>query len=226
VSLPEDGDFVAPSDDTPRWAPDDQLLPALLAGSTTIRYADLARGDRAWAIAGLRLNGVTAEAIADQMDCSLRQVRAVAAEPAAILARFYMVESEAFADTLRMLQGDLARLSRELTETAAERDRYKGHLGRMIDAALVGDLGPTFARCGHPKTRYNTYTAPKTGKTSCRMCHAEAQAEYRARLKAASSAAPVGTLSPWPRATDHAERAPACAEGGPPSPDAGTAGLT
>lgn len=183
---PEDDDgFARPGDDAARWAPDEQLLPALLAGASTIRYDALARGDRAWAIAGLRLNGVTADAIADQLTCSLRHVRAVAAEPAAILARFYMVETEAFTDTMRMLQGDNARLNRELADALAERDRYRAHLGRMIDAAMVGDLGPTFPRCAHPKTKYNSYTAPKTGKVTCRMCHAEAQAKYRARSSGA-----------------------------------------
>lgn len=184
----DDGGFVAPSDDTPRWEPDAQLLPALLAGSTAIEYKALTRGDRAWAIAGLRLAGVTADAIADQLTCSLRQVRAVAAEPAAILATFYMLEADAFENTLRMLQGEVARLSREAADTAAERDRYRTQLGRMIDAAMVGELGPTFPKCGHPKTKYNTYEAPKTGKLNCRMCHADAQAEYKARKNAETTA--------------------------------------
>lgn len=181
--------------DPPKWSPDDQLLPALLAGSRTIRYAELSPGDRAWAIAGLRRAGVTAEAIEAQMTCSLRQVRAVAAQPAAILATFYMNESEAFADTLRMYQGEVARLTREAADAITERDRYREQLGRMIDAAMTGELGPTFPKCSHPKTRYNTYEHRKngelTGKTSCRMCHAEAQAEYRARKRNAE-----GSLTP------------------------------
>ena len=119
---PEDDGFNTPAG---RWEPDHQLLPALLAGSTNVLYAQMTRGDRAWAIAGLRRQGITAEAIAEKLVCSLRQVRAVAAEPSAILARFYMDETEAFDNTLRMYQGDTARLERELAEAKAERDRYQ-----------------------------------------------------------------------------------------------------
>ena len=181
---PEDDGFGKPAT---KWQPDDQLIPALLAGSTSVTYAQMTRGDRAWAIAGLRRAGITAEAIAEQLACSLRQVRAVAAEPAAVLARFFMDEADVFENTLRMYQGDVARLDRERAEAEADRDRYLSQLRHMIDAAMTGEIGPSFPKCGHPKTWGNTYTAPKTGKTSCRMCHADAQSEYRERRKAAST---------------------------------------
>lgn len=181
---PEDDGFGKPPG---QWLPDAQLLPALLAGSTSVTYAQMTRGDRAWAIAGLRRAGVTAEAIAEQLLCSLRQVRAVAAEPAAIMARFYMDEADTFEDTLRMYQGDVARLDRERAEAEATAARYQAQLRNMLDSALIGDLGATFPKCGHPKTWGNTYKAPKTGKLSCRMCHADAQAEYWARKKAAEA---------------------------------------
>lgn len=184
TETPEDDGFGKPPG---QWKPDDQLLPALLAGSTSVTYAQMTRGDRAWAIAGLRRAGITAEAIAEQLLCSLRQVRAVAAEPAAVLARFFMDESDAFEDTLRMYQGDVSRLDRERAEAEAARDRYLGQLRNMLDSAMTGELGPTFPKCGHPKTWGNTYKAPKTGKESCRMCHAEAQAEYRTRQRNAEA---------------------------------------
>ena len=180
---PEDGFGKPPG----QWLPDAQLLPALLAGSTSVTYAQMTRGDRAWAIAGLRRAGITAEAIAEQLLCSLRQVRAVAAEPAAIMARFYMDEADAFEDTLRMYQGDVARIDRERAEAQAAADRYRDQLRTMIDAAMTGEVGPSFPKCGHPKTWGNTYKAPKTGKLSCRMCHADAQAEYRERQRAAEA---------------------------------------
>lgn len=175
---PEDGFGKPPG----QWLPDAQLLPALLAGSTSVTYAQMTRGDRAWAIAGLRRAGITAEAIAEQLLCSLRQVRAVAAEPAAIMARFYMDEADAFEDTLRMYQGDVARIDRERAEAQAAADRYRDQLRTMIDG-----VGSSFPKCGHPKTWGNTYKAPKTGKLSCRMCHADAQAEYRERQRAAEA---------------------------------------
>lgn len=184
LDTPEDDGFGKPPG---QWLPDAQLLPALLAGSTSVTYTQMTRGDRAWAIAGLRRAGVTAEAIAEQLVCSLRQVRAVAAEPAAIMARFYMDEADTFEDTLRMYQGDVARLDRERAEAAASAERYRDQLRTMIDAAMTGETGPSFPKCGHPKTWGNTYKAPKTGKLSCRMCHADAQAEYRERQKAAEA---------------------------------------
>jgi len=187
---PQDDGFNTPAG---RWEPDHQLLPALLAGSTSVSYTQMSRGDRAWAIAGLRRQGITAEAIADQLLCSLRQVRAVAAEPSAILARFYMDETDVFDNTLRMYQSDTARLERELAEAKAERDRYQAQLRHMVDAAMTGEIGPSFPKCGHPKTWGNTYRAPKTGKESCRMCHADAQAEYRQRQKDAAGSSPVIT---------------------------------
>jgi len=165
-----------------RWRPDEQLIAALLAGSATT-MDDLDVYDRAWAVAGLKLEGLTAEAIKDRLECSLRQVRAIAADPGAVMAKLYMLEREAFADTLRMLQSEVQRLDRARADAAAEATRYKAQLDRVL-AKLMADGGPTFPKCGHPKTRYNTYEAPKTGKLSCRQCHAEAQADYRARRRA------------------------------------------
>lgn len=173
-------------DTADRWHPDDQLIPAVLAGGPQ-RMADLGPADRAWVVAGLRLKGHTAEAIADRLACSLRLVRSVSAEPITAVAMLYMREVEAFTDTYRMTDMEVQRLSRALADTAAERDRYKDQLDRMIDRMMTGEAVPTFGKCGHPRTRYNTYTAPKTGKESCRMCHADAQAAYRERVKAAGA---------------------------------------
>lgn len=171
------------------WRPDELLVPALLAGSPTT-MADLGGCDRAWAVAGLKLEGLTAEQIKERLGCSLRLVRQIASEPGAIFARLYLIEREAFGDTLRMMQADVARLDRERRDAASAAARYKAQLDRLLDAHLTGELGPTF-RCGHAKTRYNTYVAPKTGKESCRACHADAQRRYEERKAAerASSAA-------------------------------------
>jgi hypothetical protein len=166
-----------------RWSPDEQLIPALLAGSPTT-MADLGPADRAWVVAGMRLRGMTADAIADRLECSLRLVRSVSAEPITAVAMLYQREAEAFADEYRMVSSELRRLVGELAEAQRDRDRCQDQLSRMLDRFVTGDSGPAF-RCGHPKTRYNSYTAPKTGKVSCRQCHAAAQATYRARRAAA-----------------------------------------
>ena len=175
-------DAVADAE-SPRWHPDEQLVPAILAGGGH-RMSDLSPHDRAWVVAELKDRGLTADQIRSWLGCSLRTVRFIAAEPAVDMARLYLRERENFADELRMNSTEVRRLAAELATTAAERDRYKLQLDRLLDAHLTGEAGPTF-RCGHPKSKYNTYTAPKTGKTSCRCCHADAQADYRARTAAA-----------------------------------------
>jgi hypothetical protein len=176
--------MTAPSD-AETWAPDEGLVPALLAGSPTV-MDDLSPCDRAWAVAVMKLDGMTAEEIRERLGCSLRLVRQIASEPGAIMAKLYLIEREAFGDTLRMYQAEVARLDRERAEQASAATRYKAQLDRLLDRMMTGETGPIFHKCGHPKTRYNTYRAPKTGKESCRMCHADAQRRYEERKAAAS----------------------------------------
>lgn len=162
-----------------RWHPDEQLVPAIIAGGG--HYLEtLNPHDRAWVVACLKHQGWTADQIRGRLRCSLRAVRFIAAEPAVAMALLYLRERDHFADELHMNSSEVRRLAAALTVAEAERDRYKLQLDRMLDAHLTGEAGPSF-RCGHPKSKYNTYTAPKTGKISCRCCHADAQAEYRAR---------------------------------------------
>lgn len=172
--------------DTADWTPDEQLVPALLAGSATT-MADLDPCDRAWAVAAMNLEGMTAEQIRDRLACSLRLVRAILAEPGAVFARLYMIERDSFAATYRMSGAEVTRLARALEVANAERDRYKTQFNALLDRVLSGESGPVFPRCGHPKTRYNTYKAPKTGKESCRACHVEAQRRYESRVKLAAT---------------------------------------
>jgi len=169
------------AEDAEGWTPDELLVPALLAGSPTT-MADLSPHDRAWAVAALKLEGLTAEAIKDRLGCSLRLVRAELASPGAVMARLYLIEREAFADTLRMTQADVARLDRERAQAERAAERYKAQLDRLLDRLQLDGTVPTFPKCGHPKTRYNTYRAPKTGKQGCRRCRTDAQTRYRAKL--------------------------------------------
>ncbi|AYD82065.1 hypothetical protein I5G60_gp71 [Mycobacterium phage Saguaro] len=173
----------------PSWAPDRLLVDAILAGSPTT-MSQLCAADRAWAVAGLRLRGLTAEAIADRLECSLRLVRSVSAEPTTALAMLYQRECENFANELRMASSEVARLARALAEAERDRDRAIAERNRLIDAQLRGVA--VFPKCGHERTRYNTYTAPKTGKRSCRTCHRDAQARYEARVRAAACGYTMG----------------------------------
>ncbi|ABD58190.1 hypothetical protein PBI_COOPER_73 [Mycobacterium phage Cooper] len=173
--------------DAKGWKPDYLLVPAILAGSP-VTMADLAPADRAWAVAGLMRAGHTAERIRDRMGCSLRTVRMVSAWAATTACMLLQEESEHFADEHRMQASEIARLGRELATSEATAARYQDQLARMIDRLQLDGGIPSFPKCGHPKTKYNTYTAPKTGKTSCRMCHCDAQARYEARKAADATA--------------------------------------
>lgn len=168
------------------WRPDHLLIPALLAGSPTT-MADLAPPDRAWAVAGLMRAGHTAEQIRDRMGCSLRLVRTVSAWAATTAMMLLQEETEHFQDEHRMASVELRRLAGELVVAEQTAARYQRQLTNMLDSYMLGEAGPTFPKCGHPKTKYNTYTAPKTSKTSCRMCHRDAQRDYEARKAAAAA---------------------------------------
>ncbi|MBV9872053.1 MAG: hypothetical protein JO214_15670 [Frankiaceae bacterium] len=177
---------MAEDDAAKRWHPDELLIPAVLAGSRTT-MADLDGADRAWVVVGLYYDvGLTAEAIADRLDCSVRLVRSIAAEPAGRVMRAYRELVEAGEMTHAMTQAELKRLSRALADAQSEAVRYAGQRDRLLDKLMADGSVPTFPKCGHPRTRYNTYKAPKTGKESCRSCHADAQRDYRQRVKAAA----------------------------------------
>jgi hypothetical protein len=161
---------------TERWEPDDQLVPAALAGGKAM--ADLALPDRCWAVAGLTRAGITAPDIADRLGCSLRLVRSVRAEPMTQLCLRYMEETSAFTDELRLARSEQTRLAGELATTTREHVRIKGQLANLLDAHMLGAVGT--CKRGHPFTDYNTYVCPQSGKRSCRTCRRETQADLRA----------------------------------------------
>lgn len=171
--------------DPVRWRPDELLVPAILAGSATTMH-DLAPADRAWVIAALLRPGqCTAEAIADRMRCTVRQVRFIAADPLTAVCRLLQDESEHFADELRLVRDELRVATIELRTTGSARDRYKDQLIRLLDAHLTEGSVGTFV-CGCPRTRYNTYVAPKTGKSGCREHRRRAVERHRERLRSSN----------------------------------------
>lgn len=177
------------SADIPRWQPDDLLVPAVLAGSCTTTMEDLSLADQAWVCLQLKDAGYTAEFTAERMRCSVRMVRARISDDVGQVMRRYMDTAEHFDQTHRMSSSEVTRLARELAEAERDRDRYLGERNRLIDRAMSGDGGPVFP-CGCPRSRYNTYTAPKTGKQGCRHHRTLAQQRYRERRRSrvASSA--------------------------------------
>lgn len=165
--------------DVDRWQPDHQLVPAILAGSPTV-MADLCLADRAWAVAGLHRAGHTAEQICDRLDCALRTVRTLLASPMVAVCTLLQEESENFADEYRMSHGEIARLTRELREVSASANRYREQLLGLI---AVDPEAPATFPCGCPRTKYNTYIAPKTGKAGCRKHRTLAVERHRANAR-------------------------------------------
>lgn len=177
------------SDDAPDapddWVPDEQLVPAIIAGSKKrMRY--LPEPDRAWVVAGLGVRGLTAEDIATRLDCSLRLVRTIRAWPMTRVCRYAQVETVNFTKELAL--ADSARRSAVAahTELAGQCERIRAQRDRMLDEKICGHR--VFPGCGHPMDRYNTYE--NNGKKFCRACGRDRSKNYRDRqgLKRAESA--------------------------------------
>lgn len=161
-----------------RWEPDDQLVPAILAGSPKT-MADLSAPDRCWLVAGLTLARLTAEDIADRMRCSLRLVRTIRAEDMTQVCLRMQEETHAFTDEVRLARSEHRSALAALTAVTAERDRLRVRLDRLLDAHTVG--APPCPRCGTPVDGYNAYTW--RDRTFCRECHRRRNAAYRARAR-------------------------------------------
>lgn len=168
---PDDPDEPTPE----RWQPDEGVVPAYLAGGGK-PMRDLLLADRCWVVASLTHAGCTADYIRQRMDCSLRLVRTVRAEPMTAVCLMYLTEAAVFADELRLSRQDrrsieenTVAMEAKLSRVTAERDR------------LIAKMRPVvFAKCQHPRDRYNTWTSPSTGKQSCRTCHRDREKERRA----------------------------------------------
>ena len=162
----------------PRWAPDDQLVPAILAGSCR-KISSLGDSDRSWAVAGLVRAGLTAEDIADRMGCSLRMIRTIRAQDMTQVCLYLQKESAAFADECSAAGSEIRGLRAELSRVRDDHRRVRERLDRVLDAHLAGV--PLCRRCQTPMQGYNLYE--HNGKRFCRECHRLRQSEYRARTR-------------------------------------------
>lgn len=163
--------------------PDLLLIPALMEPDCKTTWADMTEADRAWACAGMRRAGMTAQQMADRLRCALRTVRSMLAEPICAVCWLLQEESEHFADELRMTRDELRRETLDRIAASHAAERYKGQLINLLDAHLLeGPVG--IFPCGCPMTTYNTYTAPKTKKRGCRRHRGMAVQRCRERQRA------------------------------------------
>ena len=172
-------DFCESKDlDRRRWAPDLQLIPAVVAGSGR-KMSQLTTPDRCWVVAGLTLLGLTAEEIADRLDCSLRLVRSIRAEDMTAVCTYVQTESKNFTDELRLAQMHGRQAAGMLAQSQSELERTKGKLDRMIDAHIVG--ARCCPKCSTPMTGYNVYVC--NNKEYCRECHRQRSRLHRERSR-------------------------------------------
>lgn len=149
-------------------------MPAILAGSTR-KMSQLDSPDRCWAVAGLTLAGLTAEDIADRMDCSLRLVRSIRAEDMTQVCSYSQVESKAFDGEMRLLRAGRRSDAVHIEALEAELERTRAKLDNLIDARVVGSK--ICGRCHTPMTGYNLYVWK--GREYCRECHRTNQKIHR-----------------------------------------------
>lgn len=168
----------ASDEPTPRWTPDEQMVPALLAGGRRDMMT-LCDNDRAWVVAGLTAAGMTAEDIATKIMCSLRTVKKIRQSPVTIACTYAQVETENFRNELRLAASHAAELQRRITAVDAELRRTKAKLDTMIDAKIVG--AECCRRCGTPWDAGNTYLWGE--KRYCRECARRRAVDRRAAGK-------------------------------------------
>lgn len=161
-----------------RWSPDLQLIPAVMAGGGR-KMSQLPTPDRCWVVAGLTLMGLTAEEIADRLDCSLRLVRSIRAEDMTAVCTYVQTESRNFSDELRLAQSQSRSTVTRLAEVESQLERTKAQLDRMIDAHIIG--AKCCPKCGTPMTGYNVYVW--NNKHYCRECHRQRSKAHRERSK-------------------------------------------
>lgn len=160
----------------PRWAPDEQLVAAVLSAPKANRkMADLAAPDRAWVVAGLTLHGLTAKDIADRLGCSVRLVKSIRAEDMTQVCMVAQTDTRTLGNELRAERCDHAVTRRALAESGAANERLRMQLDQLLDARLTGQVEAF--RCGHPIVPYNTYE--HGGKRWCRECGRERKAVSR-----------------------------------------------
>lgn len=143
------------------------------------KMSQLPTPDRCWVVAEMTILGLTAEEIADRLDCSLRLVRSIRAEDMTAVCTYVLTETRNFDNELCLARSQSSHLSGVLRETQKELERTKSKLDRMIDAHIVG--ARCCPKCGTPMTGYNVYTC--NGKDYCRECHRIRSRDHRRRTR-------------------------------------------
>ncbi|UJE15725.1 helix-turn-helix DNA binding domain protein [Gordonia phage Ligma] len=168
-----------------RWEPDEHLVPAARAGRLTM--SELPAPDRAWAVAHLTAEGMTAAEIADRLGCSVRLVKAVRAEPMTAVVALLVAESSSFEGETRLLRSELALTTRDVADLTSLVADLRAQIARLT--------GEARCRAGHTLTPWNTYVRPD-GRPECRTCIADRSRRYRQNRHAPAHDGPAPVRSP------------------------------
>lgn len=154
----------------PEWQPDLQMIPAVRASPRAwTGMLKLGETDRAWLVAGLSVAGMTAERIAERLDCSVRLVKAIRAWPLTEMAAAAWTMSAVLDGELHAERAEHAHTRQKLAEASRSLERLRMQMDQLLAAHLTGRI-ESF-RCGCPKVPYNTYR--HGGKAYCRKCRTD-----------------------------------------------------
>ena len=112
------------------WSPDAGLVDKVRTIGCPIK--GLSDDDRVWVVVSLLTSGLTAQAVADRMDCSLRLIRNIRADPRAPMALHALELSRALRaeQAVRLLESRLA--AQRLSEALAELERLRRQRSELV----------------------------------------------------------------------------------------------
>lgn len=165
----------------PRWRPDLQLVPAIIATPRWPRpLTDYDHPDQCWIVAGLDLAGWSAPEIVHRVGGSKRLVIGRRGEPLTELCKLMQQEVNRLTDELRLEKIGHCATEHELAQANRTASRLRIQLDQVLDAHRTGEVEKF--RCGCPKVRYNVYE--HRGRKYCRTCRTDRETRRRHGLRA------------------------------------------
>lgn len=113
------------------WQPDENLVEH--ARMCPMKITELTGPDRAWVVAGLAAAGWTAEETAKQLQCSLRLIRQIRAEPMFTVATYALgLREQLLLAGVRRAEADRAH-ARAMAGLRSELNHITTHRNKLID---------------------------------------------------------------------------------------------
>lgn len=113
------------------WIPDENLISSGRCGALDVRL--LSGPDRAWVVAGLAADGVTAEETAALLSCSLRLVRQIRAEPMTVVATYAMRVRLDLERSEQARKTDARSHAFAMADATANAERYKLQRDQLLE---------------------------------------------------------------------------------------------